>query len=99
MLDQFSLGIYGVATCEALSTGRVVVSHVSDQVRDHVRRATGRELPVVESRAADLDRVIRGIVADRERHRSIAADGPDFVREVHDGRRSAEVLATAFLDH
>ncbi|KZE92110.1 hypothetical protein AVP42_02809 [Agromyces sp. NDB4Y10] len=99
VLDQFSLGIYGVATCEALSTGRVVVSHVSDQVRDHVRRATGRELPVVESRAADLDRVIRGIVADRERHRSIAADGPDFVREVHDGRRSAEVLATAFLDH
>jgi hypothetical protein len=40
VLDQFSLGIYGVATCEALAAGRVVVSHVGDQVREHVRTAT-----------------------------------------------------------
>ncbi len=97
VLDQFSLGIYGVATCEALAAGRVVVSHVGDQVREHVLTATGRELPVVEARAADLDRVLREIVADRARFRDVAAAGPEFVREVHDGRRSASVLADAFL--
>lgn len=97
VLDQFSLGIYGVATCEALAAGRVVVSHVSDQVRQHVVAATGRDLPVVEARAADLDRVLREIVADRARFRGIAAAGPEFVREVHDGRRSAAVLADTFL--
>ncbi|WP_438855329.1 glycosyltransferase family protein [Agromyces sp. M3QZ16-3] len=97
VLDQFSLGIYGVATCEALAAGRVVVSHVSDQVRGHVRDETGLELPVVEARAAELADVIRTIVADRERFREIAARGPAFVREVHDGRRSAAVLAERFL--
>ena len=72
-------------------------SHVSDQVREHVRTTTGRELPVVEARAADLDRVLREILADRDRFRSIAAHGPEFVREVHDGRRSAAVLSETFL--
>jgi hypothetical protein len=97
VLDQFSLGIYGVATCEALAAGRVVVSHVGDRVREHVRMATGLDLPVVESRAEGLDRVLREIVADPETYRRRAAQGPEFVRAVHDGRRSAKVLEATVL--
>ncbi|WP_173922210.1 hypothetical protein [Agromyces sp. Marseille-P2726] len=97
VLDQFSLGIYGVAACEALAAGRIVVSHVSDQVRTHVRSATGRDLPVVETRAADLEATLRRILADRARYRDVAAEGPAFVREVHDGRMTSEVLEREFL--
>ncbi|WP_149084913.1 MULTISPECIES: glycosyltransferase family 4 protein [Microbacterium] len=93
VLDQFSLGIYGVAACEALASGRVVVSHVSDEVRERVRTRTGRELPVLESRAADLDRVLRGILADRDRAATFAAAGPGFVRAVHSGQRAADALS------
>ncbi|MDT0156752.1 hypothetical protein Q9R19_03835 [Microbacterium sp. ARD32] len=96
VLDQFSLGIYGVAACEAMAAGRVVVSHVSDFVRGHVRRATGSDLPIVEAPAAELEAVLREIIADRGRFRIQAENGVDFVRRIHDGRRSAEVLA-AFL--
>ncbi|MEI5585053.1 MULTISPECIES: glycosyltransferase family protein [unclassified Agromyces] len=99
VLEQFAIGSYGVAACEALAAGRIVVGHVRDEVRDHVRREGGAgELPIVQSRASELERVLRDLVADRARARSIAAEGPRFVRAVHDGRRSAEVLATAFLD-
>ncbi|TQL86668.1 glycosyltransferase [Microbacterium saperdae] len=96
VLDQFSLGIYGVAACEAMASGRVVVSHVSPEVRERVHAITGRTLPVIEATSADLESVLRGIVADREDALAVADDGPAFVAEVHSGARSAEVLA-AFL--
>lgn len=97
VLDQFSLGIYGVAACEALAGGRIVVSHVSDQVRNTVRMATGRELPVIEAKAAELERVLRDIIAEPDHALRIAEQGPAFVHDVHDGTRSREALMS-FLD-
>lgn len=93
VLDQFSLGIYGVAACEALAAGRVVVSHVDAGVRATVRALTGEELPILQSRAGDLEATIRDILQDRDAHRARAAFGPAFVTAVHDGRRSADALA------
>lgn len=92
-VDQFSLGIYGVAACEAMAAGRIVVSHVSEFVREAVRSATGLELPIVEATADTLGDVLREIGSDPHRFRAIAAQGPAFVAAVHDGRRSAAALA------
>jgi hypothetical protein len=92
VLDQFSLGIYGVAVCEALAAGRVVVSHVAEHSRSIVRERTGLELPVVEATAATLEPVLGRVLAERDEARDLAARGPDFIAEVHDGRRSAEAL-------
>lgn len=97
VLDQFLAGAYGVAVCEALAAGRLVVSHVAEGTREAVRRASGRDLPVVQARAGELEGVIRGIAADRARFATRASEGPDFVRAVHDGTMSAEVLRP-FLD-
>ncbi len=92
VLDQFRLGDYGVAACEALAAGRVVVGHVSPAVRDAVRARTGRELPVVESRGGDIERTLIDILADPDRARALAEEGAAFVREVHDGRKSADAM-------
>ncbi|UOQ89835.1 hypothetical protein MUN74_02635 [Agromyces endophyticus] len=93
VLDQFRLGDYGVAACEALAAGRVVVGHVADPVRSAVSARTGLELPVVESAGADVERVLRRLVADPDGARAVAARGPAFVREVHDGRFSADAMS------
>lgn len=93
VLDQFRLGDYGVAACEAMAAGRLVIGHVSDEVRDRVRRSTGLELPIVESRFSDVGEVIEDVLSDRESWTSRAERGPEFVRAVHDGARSARVLA------
>jgi hypothetical protein len=93
VLDQFALGIYGVAAAEAMAAGRLVVSHVTDFVRETVRAETGRELPIVEATPDTLLDVLADIRDRREHYRAIAARGPDFVAAVHDGRRSAAVLA------
>jgi glycosyltransferase involved in cell wall biosynthesis len=97
VLDQFSLGSYGVAACEALAAGRIVIGHVREDVREHVLGAGDGALPIVQSRAEDLDRVVRDLLADPARARAAAAEGPRFVRAVHDGRRSAAVLGASFL--
>lgn len=93
VLDQFRLGDYGVAACEAMAAGRVVVGHVSDAVRADVRARTGRELPIVESRLADVASTIRSILDDRVRFRAVAQDAVDYVRAVHDGQASADALS------
>jgi len=93
VLDQFRIGGYGVAACEAMAAGRIVVGHVSRDVRERVAEETGSALPVVESRGRDIGRVIRSILGDRDRYAGIAAAGRAFVADVHDGRRSAHALA------
>jgi hypothetical protein len=92
MVDQFGMGIYGVAACEAMAAGAVVVSHVSDFFRAQVERETGRRLPIVEATPATLTSVIERLLDDRDSARGVAADGLAFVGEVHDGRTSARVL-------
>lgn len=97
VLDQFLAGSYGVAACEALAAGRVVIGHVADEVRRKVQELTGHDVPIVQARMTKLEATLRRIVADREEARVLARRGPEFVRVVHDGRTSAEVLRP-FLD-
>lgn len=98
VLDQFRAGIYGVATCEALAAGRIVVSHVSDDVRARTRSLTGEDLPVVEASADTLSSVLRDIALNPDGYREVAGRGPGFVRRHHDGARSGEVLARWLAD-
>lgn len=97
VLDQFLLGSYGVAACEAMAAGRIVIGHLSDSVRHMVKEQTGYEVPIVQSRADELEEVLREIIRNRSRFAEHAALGPKFVDNVHDGARSSEVLRS-FLD-
>ncbi len=93
VIDQLVMGLYGVASIEALAAGRVVVAFLGDDVRRHVREAAGVDVPIVEATVETLREVIIGLVTDRDAARAVAADGPGFVARVHDGRMSARVLA------
>lgn len=92
VVDQLRIGLYGVAAAEALAAGRIVVSYVGDAVRHRVRSLAGRDVPIVEADPDTLGDVVTGLIADRDAAAERAAAGPGFVAELHDGRRSAEVL-------
>lgn len=92
VLDQFTLGIYGVAACEALASGRLVMSHVDDLTRTEVRDRTGLDLPVHETTLQTLESELRRYAAEPDAFSGYAVAGPAFVAAVHDGRRSAEAL-------
>lgn len=95
VLDQFLIGSYGVAACEAMAAGCVVIGHVDDDTRRFVREQTGLEIPIVDATIDTLDEVLRGVIAEpaastAERRRQAVA----FVNDVHDGTRSARALAS-----
>lgn len=93
VLDQFVLGIYGVAACEAMASGRLVMSHVNEFSRAQVRERTGLDLPVQEVTIESLEAELRRAVAEPEAFEALRAAGPIFVETVHDGRRSAAAVA------
>lgn len=93
VLDQFRIGDYGVAACEAMAAGRPVIGHVSELVRERVRTATGHNLPIIESRYGDVGRTVRELISDRDALRACGEEGTRFVADVHDGALSAAVLA------
>lgn len=93
VLDQFALGSYGVAACEAMAAGRVVVGSSTAQVRGVVRESAGMELPIVQAEANELERSLRRIVAHRDEYVAIAQRGVEFVAQAHSGRLSAKVMA------
>jgi glycosyltransferase involved in cell wall biosynthesis len=88
VVDQLLLGSYGVFACEAMAAGRVTVGHIADPVRDLLPT----NLPIAEATPDDLSEVIERLVAERDTARKLADGGPEFVRDLHDGRKSVEML-------
>lgn len=92
VVDQLTMGLYGVGACEAMAAGRTVVSYVGTAVRERVRDRTGLDVPIVEATPDDLADVVAALAADPEATGERAARGPGFVRAVHDGTVSGTVL-------
>ncbi|MDI6023766.1 hypothetical protein QBL02_09420 [Leucobacter sp. UT-8R-CII-1-4] len=92
VLDQFRLGSYGVAACEAMASGRVVVGHVLPSVRERIRQETGFDLPVVEATLDTLHATVEGLLADPDRARITAHLGQEYVKSLHNGEASARAL-------
>ncbi|GAB6857055.1 glycosyltransferase family protein [Microbacterium xylanilyticum] len=96
LLDQFRAGSYGVAACEAMAAGCVVVGQVSDQVREVVRRTTGHDLPIIEADPDTLEQALRELAARTDLD-GLRAQSVAFVRAAHDGTLSARALKDAWL--
>lgn len=96
VIDALRMGNYGVAACEAMAAGRLTMVYLTDEAVEEAIEE-GAIPPVVISTPDTLEADLRAALADRERFQALAAEGPAFVREVHDGRRSAATLRS-FLD-
>ncbi len=98
VLDQFRIGDYGVGACETMASGRIVLTALTDEVRAEVEAAGGMPIPIPEVTVDNLEAVIRDIDNRREHYRELAAHGPEFVRRLHDGGFSRDVLLREFLE-
>ena len=95
MVDSLRTGGYGVAACEAMAAGRVVVSNAAPDYRRHLREGYGIELPIIQADPQSLASVLQRVLSDRASARDTAARGPSYVAELHDGRESARVIWSA----
>jgi hypothetical protein len=92
LLDSVGGGNYGVASCEGMASGLVVVTAIHSDVRAVVHRLTGFELPIVNTAPDGVADTILRIVGSRAKYQAVALDGVGFVQAVHDGKHSAEAL-------
>lgn len=97
VLDQFRLGSYGVAACEAMAAGRVVVGHVMPSVRERIQAESGLELPIVEATLDTLQGVVQRLIDHPEQARAIARAGTEYVSKVHSGETSARALISGWI--
>jgi hypothetical protein len=97
VLDQFRLGSYGVAACEAMASGCAVLGHVLPDVRATVKNTTGHDLPIVEATVDTVEGILRRLAGDARALSALRDSGPAFVNEVHDGRLSATTLYDNWL--
>ena len=88
VVDKVGFGATGVFAAEAAAAGRLVVGDVGARTR-----AALPAHPVVDATTRTLDATLRGLLADRASWAERAAEGQRFVREYHDGRRAAAILA------
>lgn len=92
VIDALRMGNYGVAAVEAMAAGRIVVTFLTDLALMEAEQA-GAMPPCVFANPDTLEGALREICATPDSFRDLAAQGPEFVRRVHDGRRSALALA------
>jgi hypothetical protein len=93
VIDQLLLGSYGVAACEAMAAGRVVVGNVDEEVRAVVRESSGLELPIVQATPDTLKSVLEFLAANPKEQAAVAALGPAFIREAHSASRTGKMMA------
>lgn len=97
VIDQFRLGSYGVAACEAMAAGRLVVGHVLPSVRERVEASYGLPLPILEATPDTLADTIAAAIDDLSAARAAAATGPEFVERVHSGAASGRALIDGWI--
>ncbi|MFF0657856.1 glycosyl transferase family 1 [Micromonospora tulbaghiae] len=92
VVDQLVMGSYGTFSCEGMAAGKVVVAYVSEGPH----RAAGVQPPIANATPGTLVKTIESLLDDRPAAVALAAEGTHYVRDHHDGRRTAEVF-DAFL--
>jgi hypothetical protein len=97
VLDQFRLGSYGVAACEAMAMGKPVLGHVLPEVRDIVFNISGLSLPIVEATPESISSVLVGLAQERTQLEAIGTEGANFVRSIHSGAWSANQLINNWI--
>ncbi|WP_089155597.1 glycosyltransferase [Micromonospora sp. NBS 11-29] len=92
VVDQLVMGSYGTFSCEGMAAGKVVVAYLSEGPH----RAVGVSPPIANATPTTLVKTIESLLDDRPAAVALAAEGTRYVREHHDGRRTAAAF-DAFL--
>lgn len=92
VIDQLTMGLYGVASVEAMLAGRLVVAQAGSHIRNYVEHATGWPLPIVEANPDTIYDVIRNIAEHPDEYKSRIIQGREFASEVHSASRVAAAL-------
>lgn len=88
VVDQITTGSYGTFAVEAMAAGKPVVAYLSPSVE----RTVGERPPIVNASAKTLQSTLEALLADPAGTAELGRRSVDYVRRVHDGRRTARAF-------
>jgi hypothetical protein len=94
VVDQLLLGWYGVLTLEALALGKPVAVYV----RDDLYASFEPRIPVTNVTPDTVKDGLRALIGDDGVRRELAAQGREFVAQVHDVRGVAAQLRELYAE-
>lgn len=97
VIDQVGMGLFGVASLEAMSLGKVVVAEVGTFTRERILELTGAEVPIVEATSSTIAETVRMLAGDDGLRQEIGERGRKYVSEVHTPQRVGRTLDEDFL--
>lgn len=91
-LDQFVLGLYGMAALEAMSFGKPVVCYIKPSLLSEFPP----ELPVINANPTNLAEKLEVLIVDGARRREAGLLGRRYVEKYHDAAKIADQLVKIY---
>lgn len=92
IIDQISVGTYGVFAIEAMALGKPVVTYISDEMRETLPE----ELPIISADFDTLPQVIDRLLSNGEKRNSIGVASRRYVERFHDNKKVTSYLAQIY---
>ena len=88
IIDQISMGTYGVFAIESMALGKPVITYISDEIR----RAFPESLPIVSAGFENLAEIIDDLLQDGEKRHNLGIQGREYVMRYHDNVKVTKYL-------
>lgn len=95
-LDQFIMGFYGLASCEAMSYGKPVVCYLSDEILNN--NFPKNECPIINANIENLSSVLREIISDAQLRNDIGKKSRMFAEKYHNASVNALKLVSYYQE-
>ncbi len=93
VIDQIGMGLYGVASLEAMALGKPVVAELGTAVRERIPVG----VPIVEASSQTIAKTVQRLASDPKYRIDLGQKGCEYVQNIHSQRSVADVLGKHFL--
>ena len=88
IIDQVSVGSYGVFAIEAMALGKPVITYISDEMK----KTFPTSLPIVSAGFEDMKNAIERLIDDFELRKKLGKAGREYVERYHDTYKVTKYL-------
>lgn len=88
IIDQISIGTYGVFAIEGMALGKPVITYIDDKLQ----ATFPKELPIISANFENLNSIIDELICNKEQLEDIGNCGRKYVERFHDNVKVTEYL-------
>lgn len=92
IIDQISVGTYGVFAIEGMALGKPVITYIDDDMR----KTFPSTLPIVSAEFQNLPQIVEELIGDLDKRRYLGLEGRKYVERYHDNNKVTKYLAEIY---